>query len=425
MVCNLWYSVTQHPSLAKKYSIYVYSKNQMKRLVQSKRFFSNMIFSVPSTNLIYNKFWKINLNNLQYVCLDGINDINLPLKFLLKSKSLKTLELRRINYFFSLGNLEVDQQTCNITKISFGDYLCDNLKLPLRILSVIPKLESLQLKTCKMDVSFLAYLENPNLTSTLKNLNLFFDANTLPSIDVRSSFLRFLKVKHFDLEHFSFTYNTMVFKKSDHKKIVRFFLTQKNLKSLKILTCGEIGLFDELISGLPNLKSIGVMAQSEYDPYLLHCYDCYLIKFDKFWDLDSLEIHLRQYFQYSYPIFESLKRPCDLRKLHIVRVNVKRMVLIGRKMPFLTKLTVLIMTESTITDGLLQLIFENLLELRELRLISRGEDVSLIFFFLLKEFELILIYFTECIKFWNNWICTWYKFWILSITINTPSTSFF
>lgn len=380
LVCIQWYAISNHPSIAKKYMFNVNSENQMESLITSNRFFSNITFGFHLRNCnqlpLYHKFWKNHLNNIEYVCLEGIQDINLILNVLFRSHTLKTLEFRKINYLFSLGNVTGDKQTCSITKLSFGNLVFDNLKVPMKILSLIPKLESLQLKTFKMDSSFLMYLGNPEFTSTLRSLDLFCDVYSFSSKYVRKNFLNFLRFKHFDLEHFSFSFKTIVFTQNDQRKIVRFFLTQKNLKSLKILTCGEIVIFDQLISKLQNLKKIGVEIQSEIDPYLMYSNEFLLEKFKIFWNLECLEIYLNKFYLFTYPIFDSLTGPCKLKNLHMIRSDLTKII---SRMQFLTMLTVLTITDSYITDPLLQSIFKYLLNLRDLRLIST-HDVSTIFY---------------------------------------------
>lgn len=351
----------------------------MESLTTSNRSFSHITFGFHPRNSyqlrLYNKFWAINLNNIAYVCLDEINDISLILKVLLGSQTLKILEFRKMNYLLSLEILSGDEQTCSITNLLFGKYLLDDLNVPMKILSLIPKLESLQLKTCKIDSSFLMYLRKPEFTSTLRSLDLHFNIHKFSSKYVRNFFLNFIEVKHFDLEHFSFSFQTMVFTQNDHREIVRYFLTQKNLKSLKILTCGEIVVFDQLISELPKLKKIGVETQSEINPYLMYSNEYILEKLKSLWNLECLVIHQSKFYLSTYPIYKSLTGPCKLKKLHINRSNLNQII---RPMQFLTMLTVLTIKNSSITDQLLQIIFEHLLNLRDIRLIT-ALDVSILF----------------------------------------------
>lgn len=386
LVCTQWNTLTKHPLVVKKYMIYIQNEEQMETLLQSNRFLPNIIFSFHPRNdnqlPVYNKFWEKYLNNIEYVCLDAIQDIDRIFKILSKSRTLKTLEFRRINYLFNLGRLE-EKEPISINRLLFGDYYFEDLTIPMKILSLIPRLEGLQLKTGVIENSFLLYLRNPEFTSTLRFFDLSLDIHQFSSRYVRNVFLKFFQLTHYDLEHFSFSFNKTVFELNDHKMMIKFFLTQRNLKSLRFLTCGEIVIFDKLITGLPKLKYIGVETQSEIDPLIMYPSYRYLIsKLKKFWNLESLEIHLRKYYDESYPIFESLTRPCRLKKLLIVKSDLGKTKRLLSLMKFLTMLTVLKITESNITDQLLQGIFQHLLNLRDLILISR-EDVST--FILLKR----------------------------------------
>lgn len=369
--------------MVKRYVINVNTEQQMESLLKSNRSFPNLVFGYrPDLDQLslFHRFWEAFLNRIEYICLDGFQDVNLIFKTLRRSQTLKTLEFRKLHFLIRLGDLSTEEDSMSsITRLSFGDHKFYDLQIPMKILSIIPKLESLQLKTKQLEPSFLVYLTNPEFTSNLKSLDLFFDVHHLISIQsVRNFFLKFSQTKHFDLENFSFSFKTLVFTQDDHRQIIDFFLTQKNLKSLKMFTCGEIVIFDELISALPKLKHIGIEIHNEFDPLIMNSKQFFVENFKKFWNLESLELHMEVYYRYAYPIFDSLTEPCNLGKLVIVRSDFATNNELTSRLRFLTSLTDLTITESYITDSLLQNIFEHLLNLRDLRLESRREYVSIV-----------------------------------------------
>lgn len=372
--------------MVEKSKIFIQTEIQIIRILESKKYFKNVIFGYnpanPNTNLLepnglrfYNKFWKVNSENIQYVCLDGITNLNLIFQALFKLPNLKTLEFRNCKNFEDVifdkpGKL-------NISSLLMGDdpqfeYMEEGEMS--WILSVIPKLERLQITSTKMDRSILRYLRNAESTASLKYLNLEFLNKELRDQNVRKFLFKLIRIKHLDLEYFRFEFlpHPIGFESFEIDEIVTFLTTQINLKTLKLNIPGISMSYEKLLNHLPKLKSLRIDGK-------INNYNISSVQSLKpFWKLKGLEISFNSC-TIELSIFDSLDEPSQLKHLHIFftdRARNRAFDDLLSRMHFLPILSCLRFDSCKFSNTLLQSICQNLLLLKELRLHGQWINVS-------------------------------------------------
>lgn len=387
LVSRQWYSISQHPSMVKKSKIFIKTDIQIIRILESKKYFKNLIFGYNPINpnsfdglRLYNKFWKVNSENIQYVCLDGITNLNLIFQALFKLPNLKTLEFRNCKNFEDV--IFDKPEKLNISSLLMGadpqyEYMEDGEMS--WILSVIPKLEKLQITSTKMEKCILRYLQNPDFAESLKYLDLHFVAGEYHE-HIKKFLFKLIKIKHLNLEYLKFKFHPKLLKFSSTEKteIVKFFGSQKNLQTLKFESPELIMQYDMLFRQLPKLKSIRIEVKSEFsDTSILS--ENLLENLKKFWKLKGLEITFKcSTLPFEFPIFDALNEPSSLKHLHLFSKNNNFDNLISR-MHFLSMLSCLRLESCDFTNDFVQGICKNLLSLKELRLHNNNSTtVSLI-----------------------------------------------
>lgn len=375
LVSRQWYAISQHPSMVEKSKIFIKTEIQIIRILESKKYLKNLIFGYNPINpnssdglRIYNKFWKDNSENIQYVCLDGITNLNLIFQALFKLPNLKTLEFRNCKNF---EDVIFDKPAeLNISSLLMGpdpqyEYMEDGEMS--YILSVIPKLERLQITSTKMEKCILRYIQSPDWAASLKYLNLQFIAGEYHE-HIKKFLLKIIKIEHLNLEYLKFKFHPkdLKFSSTEKTEIVKFFATQKNLETLKFESPGFILHYDRLFRQLLKLKSIRIEVKSESETSSV-CENL-LENLKKFWKLKGLEMTFKcNTFPFEFPIFDALTGPSSIEHLHLFSKNNNFDYLMSR-MHFLPMLSCLRLESCDFKNDFVQGICKNLLSLKELRL---------------------------------------------------------
>lgn len=395
-VSQQWLALTQTKEIIKKLTFFVQTEEQMECFIKSKRNFINLIFGYNPHNPnhetqtiddfpILKQFWSTCCNNVQYVCLDGINNLYLAIEGLSQLKNLQTLDFRNSKYFLDIPHLpEISKCTLSISTLLLNadphyEYM-DNDEMEF-LLAVTPKLKKLVIFSSKMSPFVMKYLQNPELASSLRHLELRFSTQNEDADHIRRFFLDLIEIKHFNLEflEYGFPHDTQIqYTHSERVKIEKFLIQQKNLKELKISGSELTEICCKLVfPKLPRLQvaRLDVTIYNSDDdtwPISLASKNAFLESFKLFWKLKEVEF---QYFTgYEHPIFDSLIEPSVLRSLIIWSTiqTVAGLATLENSLKFLPNLTNLNMTSCVIKDSFLQSIFQNLLSLKTLTLSAQG-----------------------------------------------------
>lgn len=368
--------------------MFIQTEEQMKSLIKSKRHFVNLIFGYnPQYDLlVYKEFWKTFADTIQYVCLDGIKNLYVIIDGLSKLSNLKTLDFRNSKYFDEILHCDTtddhdDLPVLNISTLlmdaqPYYEYMKDGEMG--YILSVIPKLEKLVIRTTSICKDLIKYLQNPEVSSSLRHILITFTDDLMYSNEIKTFFLDLIEIKHFNLEtlHYSFDPDNLIsYNLYERREIINFVVQQKNLKDLKISGIDLPAIFSTIFPKLPNIEEVEfeIMNPNSIDELTL---PSLMENFKTMWKLKRIKFYLHHQ-GIEYPVFETLNEPSELTYLSIWAVGpIKGLTILEQKLRFLPNLTSLSMQCGVIMNSFVQIIFVNLVSLRKLNL--EAEYVSYI-----------------------------------------------
>lgn len=288
MISKHWYSASQHSSIVKKTIINISSESSIKLFLDSSRYVKNLGFSYnpagENVSESYQLFWNKYSDDLKYVCLNKISNYFQIISGLSKLKHLETLELIQCNFIaddsrvyvdfkLDISTLILDKRSesprgSSMTKAQAEHFF--NLFPNLRTLKYY--CDALYSPQKEIGISIVNYLQNPEVTKSLKSLE--FCAESLTQSP--SFFGSIFEFQHLDLKEFKCHINPFRGVVMD-----KFIISQRNLKDLQVY-CQSAVQLSEVVPKLPKLEYLAMNLYKENNQ--LNAEDL-TEKFQVFWKL--------------------------------------------------------------------------------------------------------------------------------------------
>lgn len=359
-VCTNWFNISQHKAIINTAILNITQSEAVDFFLETTRKFK---FSLKFKHSLPEKFHQFSskfTENIIEVCFIKIRLSNYYdfIGNLTNLKNMRSLKIINCSFEGDRCSTSPEELSLNLTTLlltitsttSMKDYQVQHL------LSIIPNLKSLSCNLSEdfyLEKAIVGYVKNPKLTKSLKEIYFIsFKSSALCDI---------FHTNHLNLTKFFWkTFNAI-----DNVSQLETFLVQQ--KELRVL---DLYLVQDFLRSAVRICTKLNLDQLSFNLNLQTIQDSETLQV--FWKLKYLKIY-----NCNSLIFKSLTKTSELESLTLIGYTDDMSECID-KFKYLTSLTSLRVEESFINDNLIQSIFKNLSNLKELYLLDHKlESVSL------------------------------------------------